>query len=60
MTTKTCRDCGNVLEQQARGCPRCALNFEAETNIDRFVWRRLLPAVGLVVLGVVAVFYLLR
>jgi hypothetical protein len=60
MSTKTCRDCGNVLEQHARGCPRCALNFEAESSIDRFVWRRLLPGVVVVVLVMVAVVYLLR
>jgi hypothetical protein len=60
MSTKSCRDCGNVVEQDARGCPRCALNFDAENMVDRFVRRRLLPGVGLVVLAVVAVVYLLR
>lgn len=60
MSTKTCRDCGNVLQQDARGCPRCALNFAAEDLIDRFVWRRLLPGLALVVLAMVAVVYLLR
>ena len=48
-----------MLEQEARGCPRCALNFEAENMIDRFIWRRLLP--GLLLFVVVAVVvYLLR
>lgn len=45
MSTKTCRDCGNVLAQTARGCPRCALNFEAENVIDRLIWRRFVPFV---------------
>ena len=60
MNTKTCRDCGNMLAHEARGCPRCALNFEAEDAIDRFVWRRLLPGVVLVILAVVGLVYLLR
>jgi hypothetical protein len=58
MSAKTCRDCGNVLEQTARGCPRCALNFEAENMIDRFIWRRVAPGVlVVVVLAVVALAY---
>ncbi len=60
MSNKTCRDCGNILEQEARGCPRCALNFEAENMIDRFIWRRVVPAVFLVVLAAVALIYWLR
>ena len=60
MSAKTCRDCGNVLEQTARGCPRCALNFEAENMIDRFIWRRLMPSVFLVALAVIALVFLLR
>jgi predicted amidophosphoribosyltransferase len=60
VSTKTCRDCGNVLEQTARGCPRCAMNMEAENMIDRFIWRRLLPGIILLALAVVALVYLLR
>ena len=60
MSSKTCRDCGNVLAQTARGCPRCAVNFEAENMIDRFIWRRLVPGVFLVVFVVVALVYVLR
>jgi len=54
MSAKTCRDCGNVLEQTARGCPRCALNFEAENMIDRFIWRRVLPSLALAIFAVIA------
>jgi predicted amidophosphoribosyltransferase len=57
MTAKTCRDCGNVLELKARGCPRCALNFEAENMIDRFFWRRLVPGLVLLVLALIALIY---
>jgi len=60
MFTKTCRDCGNVLEQDARGCPQCAMNMEAENMIDRFIWRRLVPSVIVVAFVVVALVYFLR
>ena len=60
MTTRTCRDCGNVLAQTARGCPRCAMNFEAENMIDRFVWRRLVPGSFVAVVALVALVYLFR
>jgi len=60
MNARTCRDCGNVLERDARGCPRCALNLEAENMIDRIIWRRFVPGVILVILAVVALIYLLR
>lgn len=60
LSDKTCRDCGNVLEQHARGCPRCAMNFEAENMIDRLIWRRLVPGVLLLVLAAVALVYFLR
>lgn len=60
MSTKTCRDCGNLLEQNARGCPRCALNLEAENMIDRFIWLRVVPGVVLVALLLIALVYLVR
>lgn len=60
MSKKTCRDCGNVLEQSARGCPRCAMNMEAEDMIDRLIWRRFVPGVIVVAFVVVALVYLLR
>ena len=59
MSAKTCRDCANVLEQDARGCPVCALNFEAEDMIARFFWRRLVPGFVVVVIAVLVLFYLL-
>ena len=58
MSAKTCRDCGNVVDQNARGCPRCAMNFEAENMIDRFVWRLLVPGVLWVVMALVVIVYL--
>jgi hypothetical protein len=44
-----------------RGCPRCALNLEAENMIDRFIWRRFLPGVVIAaVLVAAALLYFLR
>jgi hypothetical protein len=60
MNAKTCRDCGNVLARDARGCPRCALNFEAENMIDRVFWRLVMPGLLLLVLGLIALVYWLR
>lgn len=57
---KACRDCGNQLELDARGCPRCARNVEAERIIDRFIWLRLVPLLILAVLVGAAAVYLLR
>jgi hypothetical protein len=36
------------------------MNFEAESMIDRFIWRALLPSVLLLVFLVTALVYLLR
>ena len=60
MTEKTCRDCGNLLAQTARGCPQCALNFEAENMIDRFVWRRFMPSAVVLGFVIVALIWFLR
>ena len=60
MSTNVCRDCGSLLKQNARGCPRCARNVEAENMIDRFIWRRLVPCVVLVAFTIVALVYFLR
>ena len=58
---KTCRDCGHLLENTARGCPRCAMNVEAENMNERFVWRRLVPGVIIIaVLAAAAIVYLVR
>jgi hypothetical protein len=59
MNPIVCRDCGRMLESNIRGCPECALNFEAEAMIDRMVWRRIFPVVivSVVVVGLV-LFYL--
>jgi hypothetical protein len=57
---KACRDCGNQLEVNARGCPRCARNVQAEQMIDRFIWQRLVPLLILVVLIAAGAIFLLR
>ncbi|HEU4933971.1 MAG TPA: hypothetical protein VFT48_17925 [Pyrinomonadaceae bacterium] len=55
-----CRDCGNQLEENARGCPRCARNVEAERMIDRFIWQRLVPLLILVLLITAGAIFLWR
>jgi hypothetical protein len=57
---KACRDCGNELDVNARGCPRCARNIDAERMIDRFIWQRFVPLLILALLGGAGVIYLLR
>jgi hypothetical protein len=49
-----CRDCGYELEKTARGCPRCAMNMEAERMIERFVAGVLL-VVALIIVGIIYV-----
>jgi len=52
MSLNPCRDCGYLLAHTARGCPRCAMNIEAEAKIEHFIWRRLLPCVlAVMILG---------
>jgi hypothetical protein len=54
MSKKPCRDCGYLLDASARGCPRCALNVDAERMIERFIWRRLVP--GVLVIAAIVTF----
>ena len=60
MSANKCRDCGNLLAREARGCPQCAWNVEAESMIDRFIWRRVVPGIVIVGLVAVALVYWLR
>jgi hypothetical protein len=61
ISSKACRDCGDLLPPDVRGCPTCALNLEAESMIERFIWRRFVPALLIIaVLAVAALFYLFR
>ena len=32
-----CRDCGNMIDPNSRGCSKCAMNLDAEKMIGRFV-----------------------
>lgn len=52
MSAMPCRDCGYLLRPGDRGCPKCALNLDAERMIERFIWRRFVP--GLILLGILA------
>jgi hypothetical protein len=50
MSETPCRDCGYLLKQNARGCPRCARNIEAERMIERFILMLLLPCAVILLL----------
>ncbi len=52
-----CRDCGNMIDPRSRGCPKCALNLDAERMIDRFVLY-VLVLVVIVGTAIVALYYL--
>jgi predicted nucleic acid-binding Zn ribbon protein len=53
---KPCRDCGALVPSDARGCPRCARNLEAERMLARYFWGVFVPALVLIA---AAVFYLI-
>lgn len=38
MKLKPCRDCGTPVSSDARGCPKCARNLEAERMLARYFW----------------------
>ena len=52
-----CRDCGNMIDPNSRGCSKCAMNLEAERMIDRFVLCGLVLAV-IVATAIVVPFFL--
>lgn len=60
MSLKVCRDCGSQLEPNSRGCTTCALNFEAEGMIDRFVLRLVVLVFTIVTIGIAVFIYLRR
>ncbi len=60
MSNLVCRDCGFQLQEDARGCPKCALNFDAEKMIDRLVWQRVVPGVAILMVAAITLIYLLR
>jgi len=52
MGQSRCRDCGYLLNPTSRGCPKCALNLEAEGKVDRVFWRGIIPAIVALVIVV--------
>lgn len=55
MKLKPCRDCGELVAPDARGCPKCARNLEAERMLARYFWGGL----SIIVLAVAFVTYLI-
>jgi RNA polymerase subunit RPABC4/transcription elongation factor Spt4 len=56
MRLKPCRDCGELVPSDARGCPRCARNLEAERMLAKYFWTGL----ALVILAIVFATYLIH
>ena len=46
-----------MLAHDARGCPRCAMNFEAESMIDRLIRRFLAGLIVVILIVIAAVIY---
>jgi RNA polymerase subunit RPABC4/transcription elongation factor Spt4 len=53
MKLKPCRDCGTPVPSDARGCPKCARNLEAERMLARYFWGGL----SILVLAIVFAIY---
>ena len=51
MASKPCRDCGEPLPVDARGCNTCGRNLVAERFINRVLWSAI-PALVLLAAGV--------
>lgn len=60
MKLKPCRDCGALVPSDARGCPECARNLEAERMIARYFWGLLVPALIFITAAVVYLVYAKR
>ena len=56
MTLKPCRDCGAMLPPDARGCPRCARNIEAERMLAKVFWCALVPALAVAAAAVYLIY----
>ncbi|HYE13024.1 MAG TPA: hypothetical protein VD968_01130 [Pyrinomonadaceae bacterium] len=57
MKLKPCRDCGEMVPSDARGCPTCARNLEAERMLAKYFWGLLVPAVALLAGAVIYLMY---
>ncbi|HEV8368845.1 MAG TPA: hypothetical protein VGQ39_12905 [Pyrinomonadaceae bacterium] len=54
-----CRDCGNIIDPNSRGCTTCALNLDGERMIDKVVLGGFILAV-IVAAAIVLLFVLRR
>ena len=53
-----CRDCGNMIDPNSRGCPTCAMNLDAERMIDRFILGGFI--LGVIVASAIGLLFFLR
>jgi hypothetical protein len=54
------RRSGALVPSDARGCPRCARNLEAERMIAGYFWGLLVPALVLLIAAFVYLIYAKR
>jgi hypothetical protein len=57
MSLIPCRDCGNMIDPNSRGCPTCAMNLDAERMIYKIVFYGLLVG-GILTVGLIVILYL--
>jgi hypothetical protein len=60
MRLEPCRDCGALLPSDARGCPKCARNLEAERMLARCFWGLLVPALVVAAAAAIYLIYVKR
>jgi len=59
MSLIPCRDCGNMIDPNSRGCSTCARNLDAERMIDKLVLGGFIVGV-MVATAIVLLFFLRR
>jgi predicted nucleic acid-binding Zn ribbon protein len=57
MKLEACRDCGEPVPTNARGCPKCARNLEAERMITKYVLLVVVAVLLLLLLCLAALFF---
>ena len=60
MKLDACRDCGETVPAEARGCWKCARNVEAERMVTRYLLLGGAAAVLLLLAGFVVLLLVLR
>lgn len=57
MNLVPCRDCGQLIDLDSRGCPRCARNLDAERAFAKYLRLGVALVIAALILGV---YFILR